>query len=141
MFERFSSTIDTLLALQEAVEAAGNSDYFGLSTTSRGMYPSVNLFMDGDDTILMAEVPGVKKEDIQLQIKDKLITLSGKRKTDYPDKASFHRVERKSTTFSRTLKLPVKVVAEQATATYENGILKVVLPRAESDKPKMINIK
>ncbi len=137
---RFTSALDTLLALQEAVEAARTSDYFGRSTTSRGTFPSINLFQDGDDTVIMAEVPGVKKEEIQLQIKDNLITISGERKTDYPEKASVHRVERRGFKFNRTMKLPVKVDIEKVKADYENGILKIVMPRAESDKPKMIDI-
>ena len=137
---RFTSALDTLLALQEAVEAARTSDYFGRSTTSRGTFPSINLFQDGDDTVIMAEVPGVKKDEIQVQIKDNLITISGERKTDFPEKASVHRVERRGFKFNRTMKLPVKVDVEKVKADYENGILKVVLPRAESDKPKMIDI-
>ena len=137
---RFSSALDTLLALQEAVEAARTSDYFGRSTTSRGTFPSINLFQDGDDTIIMAEVPGVKKDEIQVQIKDNLITISGERKTDYPEKASVHRVERRGFKFNRTMKLPVKVDVVKVKADYESGILKIVMPRAESDKPKMIDI-
>ena len=137
---RFSNALDTLLALQEAVEAAKTSDYFGISTTNRGSYPSVNLFLDGDDTVLMAEVPGVKKDEIKVQIKDNLITLSGERKTEYPEKASYHRIERRGFTFDRTIKLPVKVDMDKVKAEFENGILKVVMPRSERDKPKMIKI-
>ena len=137
---RFSSALDTLLALQEAVEAARTSDYFGRSTTNRGTFPSINLFQDGDNTVIMAEVPGVKKDEIQVQIKDNLITISGERKTDYPEKASVHRVERRGFKFDRTMKLPVKVDVEKVKADYENGIVKIVMPRAESDKPKMIDI-
>ena len=66
---RFSSALDTLLALQEAVEAARTSDFFGLSTTSRGAFPSINLFKDGDNTVLIAEVPGVNKDEIQINSK------------------------------------------------------------------------
>ncbi len=137
---RLSSPLDTLLALQEAVEAARSSNYFGRSTTNQGTFPSINLFQDGDDPVFMAEVPGVKKDEIQVQIKDNLITISGERKIDYPEKASVHRVERRGFKFNRTMKLPAKVDLEKVEADYENGILKVVLPRAESDKPKMIDI-
>ena len=137
---RFSSALDTLLALQDAVEAARTSDYFGINTTSRGTFPSINFFQDGDDTVLVAEVPGMKKDEIQIQIKDSLITLSGERKTDYPEKASVHRMERQGYKFNRTMKLPVKVAIDKVNANYENGVLKIVMPRAESDNPKMIDI-
>jgi len=135
-----SSALDTLLALQEAVEAARTSDYFGLSTTSRGTYPSINLFQDGDDTILMAEIPGMKKEDIKIQIKDNMITISGERKTELPEKASIHRMERRGFKFSRTMKLPARVNLDKVSADYQNGVLKIVMPRLEADKPKLIDI-
>ena len=141
MIARIPSAIEALLALQDSVEAARKADYFGLSTTNRGSYPSINLFQDGDDTVLLAEIPGISKEDIELKIKDNLITLSGERKINYPEKSSIHRVERKNHKFSRSMKLNTRVDAEKAVAEYKDGILKVVLPRAESDKPKMIDIK
>jgi len=140
MFARFSSALDTLLALQDSVEAARTPDYFGMGTSTRRSYPSVNLFQNGDDTVLMAEVPGMKKEEVKIQIKDDLITISGDRKVEYPEKASVHRVERRGVSFNRTLKVPVKVDVNKVTAEYVNGVLKVVLPRAESDKPRMIDI-
>lgn len=135
-----TSALDTLLALQEAVEAARTSDFFGISTTSRGTYPSINLFQDGDNTVLMAELPGVKKEDIKIQIKDKMITLSGERKIEYPENSSTHRLERRGFKFNRSMKLPTKVDLEKVNADYNDGILKIVMPRAEGDKPKLIDI-
>lgn len=140
MFARFANAFDTLSNIQNAVEAARRSDYFGYSTTQRGAYPSVNLFQEDDNTVLTAELPGLKKEEINLEIKDNLIRISGKREISYPEKSSVHRLERRNFNFDRTIKLPVKVDANLAKAEYQNGILKVVLPRAESDKPKSIEI-
>ena len=140
MFARFANAFDTLVNVQNAVEAARRSDYFGYSTTQRGAYPFVNLFQEGDNTVLTAEVPGMSKEDIKLEIKENLLRISGKRKVEYPEKSSVHRLERRNINFDRTLKLPVKVDPAQVNAEYKNGILKVVMPRAESDKPKSIEI-
>ena len=140
MIRGFYDAIDTLLAIQKGVEAARGADYFGLSTTSGGSFPAVNLFKKGEDTVLTAEIPGVKKEDIKLEIKDNLFKVSGERKTDYPDECSAHRLERKNKQFSRTIKLPNKVELSQVSANYEDGILTVVLPQAEADKPQMIQI-
>jgi HSP20 family protein len=140
MFANFANAFDTLVKIQNAVEAAKRSDYFGYSTTHRGVYPFINLFQEGDDTILTAEVPGLKKEDIKLEIRDNLLRISGKREIQYPEKASVHRLERRRYDFDRTIKLPVRVDAGKINAEYKNGILKVVLPRAESDKPKSIEI-
>ena len=140
MFARFANAFDTLSSIQNAVEAARRSDYFGYSTTQRGAYPFVNLFQEDDNTVLTAEVPGLKKEEIKLEIKDNLIRISGKREIEYPENSSVHRLERRNFNFDRTIKLPVKVDASLIKAEYQNGILKVVLPRAESDKPKSIEI-
>lgn len=140
MFANFATAFDTLVKFQNAVEAASRSDYFGQSTTQRGGYPFINLFQEGDNTIMTAEVPGLNKEDIKLEIKDNLLRISGKRKVDFPEKVSAHRLERRNISFDRTIKLPVKVDSTQINAEYKNGILKVVLPRAESDKPKSIEI-
>lgn len=140
MFANFANAFDTLVKFQNAVEAARRPDYFGRSTTHRGAYPFINLFQEGDNTIMTAEVPGLEKEDINLEIKDNLLRVSGKRKVAFPEKVSAHRLERRNMNFDRTIKLPVKVDPSQVNAEYKNGILKVVLPRAESDKPKSIEI-
>jgi HSP20 family protein len=140
MFRRFSDAFDTLLSVQRALDAARRSDYFEYHTSSRGAYPFINLFQDGYDTILTAEIPGVKKEDVNIEVKDNLIRISGKRSVAYPEKASVHRMERRDLHFDRTLKMPARVDANQIKAEYNNGVLKVVLPRAEEDKPKMIKV-
>ena len=140
MFTRFANAFDTLSSIQNAVEAARRSDFSGYSTTQRRVYPFVNLFQENDNTVLTAEVPGLKKEEIKLEIKDNLIRISGKRKIEYPEKSSVHRLERRNLNFDRTIKLPVKVDVSLVKAEYQNGILKVVLPRAESDKPRSIEI-
>lgn len=140
MFGRFSNAIDALLAVQQSVEAARRNDYFERSTTCRGSYPCIDLFQKGDDTVLTVELPGVKKEDINIEIKDNLFRISGERKVEYPEKSSVHRVERRSLKFDRTVKLPIRVDSEKVNAEYKNGVLSVVLPRAESDKPKQIKV-
>lgn len=140
MLRRFSNAFDRLLAVQQALDAARRSDYFEYHTPNRGSFPSVNLFQDGYDTILTAEIPGVKKEDINIEVKNNLIRISGKRTVNYPEKSSVHRMERRDIKFDRTMKLPTRVNANQINAEYKNGVLKVVLPRSEEDKPKMIKV-
>lgn len=140
MFGRFSNAIDALLAVQEAVEAASRNDYFGTATTARGSYPSIDMFRKGEDTVLTAEIPGVKKEDIKIEIKNNLFRLFGERKLNYPENASFHRAERRDFRFDRTIRLPHRVEADKVKADYENGVLKVTLPMAESDKPRQIQV-
>lgn len=140
MFGRFSNAIDALLAVQEAVEAARRNDYFETGTTARGSYPFIDLFQKGDDVVLTAEIPGMKKDEIKIEIKNNLARISGERKLDYPEQASFHRIERRNVQFDRTIRLPHTVDASKVSAEYRNGVLKIVLPRAESDKPKQIRV-
>lgn len=136
----FTNAFDTLVKFQNAVEDARRSDFFGGATTQRGAYPPINLFREEDNTIMTVEIPGMKKEEIKLEVKDNLLRISGERKVEFPEKVSAHRRERRDFSFDRTIRLPAKVDAAQITAEYKNGILKVVLPRPASDKPKSIEI-
>ncbi len=140
MFGTLSSAIDSLLAVQNAVEAARKNDYFELGTTCRCSLPYIDLFQNGDETVLTAEIPGVKKEDIHIEVKDNLFRIYGERKLEYPDNTSIHRVERRNTKFDRTIRLPVRADVDKIKADYVNGVLSVKLPRAESDKPKQIKV-
>lgn len=135
-----SNTLDTLLALQEALDVAQDTAYFEGMTTSTGVYPPVNIFEKGGDLVLVAELPGIKKEDLQLQVKGNTVRLAGERVVNYGEKISYHRIERNSSKFDRTLKLPINVEADQVKAKYKDGILVISLPRAEADKPRQIAI-
>ncbi len=135
-----SSTLDTLLALQEALDVSQDTGYFEGMTTSTGVYPPVNIFEKGGDIVLVAELPGIKKEDLQLQVKGNTVRLAGERVINYGEKISCHRIERNSSKFDRTLKLPINVESDQVKAEYKEGILVIFLPRAEADKPRRIAI-
>ncbi|MGK5095099.1 Hsp20/alpha crystallin family protein [Deltaproteobacteria bacterium TL4] len=140
MWTSLSSTLDTLLALQDAMERAGRTEYFGSSTTSAGGYPLVNIFDKDGDYVVVAELPGIKKEDLNLEVKENLLRLAGERKIEYGKEVSGHRIERRPYRFDRTLKLPFRVDQNKIRAEYNNGLLAISLPRAESDKPKQIAI-
>lgn len=135
-----SNTLDALLALQDAMDVAQNTGYFEGTTTSTGIFPPVNIFEKGGDLVLVAELPGIKKEDLQLQVKGNTLRLAGERTINYGENISYHRVERNSTKFDRTLRLPINIEAGHIKAEYKDGILVISLPRAESDKPKQIAI-
>ena len=135
-----SNTLDTLLALQEALDVTQDTGYFEGATTNRGVYPPVNIFEKGGDLVLVAELPGIKKEDLQLQVKGNTVRIAGEREINYGEKISYHRIERNSSKFDRTLKLPISVEADKVKAEYNEGILVISLPRAEADKPRRIAI-
>ncbi len=135
-----SSTLDTLLALQDALDVTQDTGYFEGATTNTGVYPPINIFEKGGDLVLVAELPGIKKEDLQLQVKGNTVRLAGERTINYGEKISYHRIERNSSKFDRTLKLPINVEADQVKAEYKDGLLVISLPRAEGDKPRRIAI-
>lgn len=141
MVTRFSSPLETLLGLQRALEEARTEDWFGpTATTSRGAYPPVNVFQDNDDYVVIAEIPGAKREDLEIQVKNNQVRLSGKKVIDYGKKASLHRRERGSGHFDRTISIPYQVDSEGIKAEFRNGILALFIPRAASDKPRVVNI-
>jgi HSP20 family protein len=110
-------------------------------TASRGPFPPINVFQQGDDVLALMELPGVDKNDLQIQAKANTIRISGKKRVDYPNEASVHRRERVTGEFDRTLSLPVQVDADRIKAEYRDGLLALYLPRAESDKPHTIKVK
>ncbi len=132
--------LEALLGLQEAMDIAQNTGYFEGMTTSTGVYPPINVFEKGGDLVLVAELPGIKKEDIRLQVKGNTLRLAGERALNYGENISYHRIERNTSKFDRTLKLPINVESDQVKAEYKDGILVISLPRAEADKPRKITI-
>jgi len=106
------------------------------------VYPPVNLYETGDDFVLLAEIPGVRREDLEITIEANRITLRGERKIEYPSEkgTSVHRRERESGIFRRTFEFPVPVDADKAEALYRDGVLRVKLPKAASHRPRQIAV-
>jgi HSP20 family protein len=130
----------TLLAVQRAMDNAMQRDWFGPLTSGRGAYPPINVFEKGEDFVIVAELPGVKKEDLDIQVKGDTVRLHGKKVVDYTDQASVHRRERVGGEFDRTLTLPAQIDATKVTAEYRDGVLTLRLPRAESERPRSVTI-
>jgi HSP20 family protein len=131
---------DTLLQFQEALDALRASTWLERSPSASGAYPPLNVFRKGDDVVIITELPGVRREDLQIQIKDNTIRIAGSKTVDYGEKASVHRRERLAGQFDRAVSLPVGVDADRAKAEYRDGILALFLPRAEHDKPRTIAV-
>jgi len=103
--------------------------------------PSVDIYENKDQIVLEAELPGMKQEDFDLSIENNVITLRGERrfeKTDDTD--NYHRVERSYGSFTRSFTLPQTVSAEGASAEYNNGVLRVTLPKKEETKARRIQV-
>ena len=140
MVATFSDPFEALFDLQRALEARRASDWLQDATTSMGPFPPINVFQQGEDYLAIIELPGVNKDDLEVQAKENLIRISGKKTINYKEGVSVHRRERVSGEFDRTLSIPVQVDADGIKAEFRDGVLALLLPRAESDKPRSIKI-
>jgi HSP20 family protein len=103
--------------------------------------PAVDMHESPHDFILKVELPGFSKDDVQVELKDNVLTLKGERKFDADVKQEhYHRVERRYGAFRRSFKLPVLVAAEKAQASFKDGVLELKLPKVEEAKPQQIQI-
>lgn len=140
MIQYFSDPFETLLKLQRSLDAFRSSDWLSRGLSGGGSYPLLNVFRKGDDLVVITELPGLKRDDIDVQVHGKRLRISGRKTIDYGEEASLHRRERLAGTFDRTVALPVEIDAANVKAEYRNGVLALLLPRAERDKPKSIAI-
>jgi HSP20 family protein len=136
----FPNPFDTLLGLQQALDAFRTSGWLESGPSAGGSYPPFNVFRKGDDFVVIAEVPGIQKSDLQVQVKNRTIRVAGTKSVNYPEKASVHRRERLQGRFDRTVTLPIDINADEVKAECRDGILALFLPRAEQDKPKSIRV-
>jgi len=103
-------------------------------------YPAMNTWEDGDAAYVEAELPGMTMDDIDVYVLGREVTLSGERKIAGPEGANWHRRERSSGKFSRTLTLPWTINADGVEAKLSNGVLTVRLPKSEESKPKKVKV-
>jgi HSP20 family protein len=97
--------------------------------------PPVDVYEEGADIVLKAELPGMKKEDLEVDVTGDLITLSGKKeKEERIERKDYHRLERATGSFTRTLRLPDEVVLEKVVATFKDGVLEVRAPKLHAEK-------
>jgi HSP20 family protein len=140
MVATFADPFDALFNLQRALEGRPASDWLHDQTTSQGPFPPINVFQQGEDILAIIELPGVEKGSLNVQAKENTIRIAGKKSVAYPDGVSIHRRERMSGEFDRTLTLPVQLDPDRIKAEYRDGILALLLPRSERDKPRSIKI-
>ena len=106
-----------------------------------GWSPALDLYESGDHFVAVVELPGMRKEDIEISLHDGTLTISGERKgASNNNGETAQRTERYVGTFRRSISLPTRVDANKVSATYQDGILKVTLPKAEEAKPKQIQV-
>jgi len=134
-----------LRTLQEEVNRLFSTNLtrsFGEEGIGRGAWsPSVDIYENKDQIVLEAELPGMNREDFDLSIENNVITLRGERNFEKKEENdNYHRVERSYGSFTRSFTLPQTVSAEGAIAEYQNGVLRVTLPKREETKARRIEI-
>ncbi len=104
--------------------------------------PAVDMYQTDNEVVVKAALPGIKADEVQINITGDVLTLKGEvKQQDEVKEKAYHIREQRWGTFERTLVLPSNVVADKAKADFENGILTITLPKAEEAKPKTISIK
>ena len=103
--------------------------------------PSVDIYEEGNDLVLKAELPGIDKKDLNVTISENRITISGEKKQEEKvEKKDYHWIERSYGSFTRNFRLPDNVNGEEAKATFKEGILEVRVPKTEEAKQKKITV-
>jgi HSP20 family protein len=109
--------------------------------TLRRWMPAMDLLETGDHFVLRADLPGLSEEDVNIEVEDRVLTVSGERKAEHTEsKEGYQRVERAFGSFSRSLTLPEGVDAEAVSASFDKGVLEVQIPKPEERKPRKISI-
>jgi len=102
---------------------------------------NIDLYSDGKDIVVKAEIPGANEKDIDVSLEDGILSIKGERKLEHEDKKdNYYRIERNYGVFSRSIKLPLEVKTDESKASYKDGILEIRIPREEKVLPKKIKI-
>jgi HSP20 family protein len=136
-FNRWTSLRDELNDLFEMPLWSG----FGRQTQLFGAWtPALDVYQNNDNVVAVIELPGMKKEDIEISLHDGVLSISGERHSESKEGENAERTERFVGKFRRSITLPARVDANKVSASYKDGILTVTLPKAEDAKPKQIQV-
>jgi len=138
------SPIEQMTSLRDEINRlfeAPFGDLLRASEFSNGWAPALDLREDKDNLVAVLEVPGMKKEDIEVSVHEGVLSISGERKREVEtEEAGVHRSERTYGRFQRTLTLPKPIKVTDIKAGYKDGILTVTMPKTEEAKPKQISV-
>jgi HSP20 family protein len=127
--------------LAQALGLYGQPQGSGRATTT-AWAPALDISERKDAYLVTVELPGVEADDLEITLEDGLLTIQGERQfAQESSEQQFHRVERRYGAFRRSITLPAQVQAEQIEASFENGVLRIVVPKMEEAKPKRIQVR
>jgi len=134
-----------MMTLREAMDRLFDDAFtrpLGFGVGAEALLPAIDLYQTENEVVVKAALPGIKPEDVQISITGDLLTLRGDFKQENEQKEkTYHLHEQRHGLFERSIPLPTIVETEKAKADFENGVLTIVLPKAEAVKPKTISIK
>jgi HSP20 family protein len=105
-----------------------------------GWTPALDLYQNRDNVVAVVELPGMRKEDIDISLHDGVLTIAGQRQSSSSEGENAERTERFSGKFRRSITLPTRIDAGKVGASYKDGVLTVTLPKAEEAKPKKVDV-
>ena len=132
-----------MMTLREAMDRLFDDAFTRpLSLTERRHSPALDLYQTDDDVVVKAALPGMKADDVQINITGDVLGIKGdmKEKNETKEK-NYHIREQRWGSFERSVMLPTSVVSDKAKAEFEDGILTITLPKAEEVKPKIVTVK
>jgi HSP20 family protein len=138
--------IRELTSLQSEMNRLFNTFFDSPSTggngpTGRRWIPAMDLVETDDHFVLKADLPGLTEDDVNIEVEDNVLTVSGERKAEHEDqREGYYRVERSFGAFRRSLTLPEGVNPEEVTASFDKGVLEVRIPKPEERKPRRVAI-
>ena len=138
-FSEFGRTVAAMDQLRRQVEwAFGDAEVAG---PVQAEWPRISVYDAGQALVLVADVPGSSETDIQLALREDVLSVSGKRALEAPAGYAVHRQERRAVSFARTFALPCAVKADEVTAELKDGVLTVTAPKAPEAQPRQISVK
>lgn len=105
-----------------------------------GWTPVLDLYQDNDNVVATVELPGMRKDNIDISLNEGMLTIAGERQSSLGEGENAERTERFSGKFRRSITLPARIDAAKVSASYKDGILVVTLPKAEEAKPKKVEV-
>lgn len=141
MFFRDILTMDPVREI-DRLQREMNRLFEGTTSSGRRGYPAVNIWSNPEAAAVTAELPGYDPGDVDISIVGEMLTIKGRRQQPELNNGDhYHRRERAYGDFERSLRLPFAIDSNKVEANFKNGMLQILLPRAEEDKPKKIEIK
>ncbi len=137
-------TFSRLYDLRDEIDRLFDSPLSELTRTSQllsGYTPALDVYEEKENFVVKAELPGMKKEEIEVSFHDGSLSISGERKSESKhEEAEVYRAERFFGRFQRTVTLPAPVAVDKVKAAYKDGVLTITLPKTEEAKPKHIDV-